>query len=96
MIFHENRLLADDSHEISYLIFFFKLGKMSQNLSSAAVVIDTLRVKVPVSTLNLKVIFHRTNIFTRISILNISTLRLSDYQTPYCCRPNVPHSHFLK
>ena len=33
MIFHENRLLADDSHEISYLIFF----KMSQNLSSAAV-----------------------------------------------------------
>ena len=22
MIFHENRLLADDSHEISYLVFF--------------------------------------------------------------------------
>ena len=22
MIFHENRLLADDTHEISYLIFF--------------------------------------------------------------------------
>ena len=22
MAFHENRLLADDSHEISYLIFF--------------------------------------------------------------------------
>ena len=39
MIFHENRLLADDSHEISFLIFFRKLGKMSQNLSSAAVVI---------------------------------------------------------
>ena len=39
MIFHENRLLADDSHEISCLIFFRKLGKMSQNLSSAAVVI---------------------------------------------------------
>ena len=44
MIFHENRLLADDSHEISYLIFFRKFGKMSQNLSSAAVVIGTLRV----------------------------------------------------
>ena len=44
MIFHENRLLADDSHEISYLIFFRKLGKMSQNLSSAAVVIGALRV----------------------------------------------------
>ena len=37
MIFHENRLLADDSHEISYLL-------ESQNLSSAVVVIDVLRV----------------------------------------------------
>ena len=46
MIFHENRLLADDSHEISYLIVFFKLGKMSQNLSSAAVVIGALRVNI--------------------------------------------------
>ena len=44
MVFHENRLLADDSHEISYLIFFRKLKKMSQNLLSAAVVIGTLRV----------------------------------------------------
>ena len=44
MILHENRLLADDSHEISYLIFYRKLGKMSQNLSSAAVVIGALRV----------------------------------------------------
>ena len=26
MIFHENRLLADDSHEIAYL-FFSKIGK---------------------------------------------------------------------
>ena len=24
---HENHLLADDSHEISYLIFFRKIGK---------------------------------------------------------------------
>ena len=41
MIFHENRLLADDSHEISYFIFR-KLEKMS-HLSSAAVVIGALR-----------------------------------------------------
>ena len=27
MIFHGNRLLADDSHETSYLIFFRKFGK---------------------------------------------------------------------
>ena len=46
MIFHENRLLADDSHEISYLIFFQKLEKMTQNLLSAALVIGALRVKI--------------------------------------------------
>ena len=38
MIFHENRLLADDSHVISCLIFCQKLRKMSQNVLSAAVV----------------------------------------------------------
>ena len=51
MIFPENCLLSDDSHEISYL-FFQKLGKMSQNLSSAAVLIGALRVKIDV--------FHQT------------------------------------
>ena len=45
MVFHENRLLADDSHVISYLIFVKKLVKMSQNLWSAVVVIGALRVK---------------------------------------------------
>ena len=40
MIFHENRLLADDSHEI-HTLFFLKLVKMLQNVSSAAVVIGT-------------------------------------------------------
>ena len=45
MMFHENRLLADNFHEISYLLFFRKLGNMSQNMSSAAVVIGALRVK---------------------------------------------------
>ena len=39
MIFHENRLLADDSP-----YFFRKLGKMLQNLSSSAVVIGALWV----------------------------------------------------
>ena len=50
MIFHENCLPADDSHELSYLIFLQKLGKMLQNLSSAAVVIGALRVKFLKST----------------------------------------------
>ena len=44
MIFHENRLLADDSHEISFLISFENWERCLQNLSSAAVVIGTLRV----------------------------------------------------
>ena len=44
MIFHENRLLADNSHEISYLIFFPKIRKMLRKLS-VAVVIGALRVK---------------------------------------------------
>ena len=45
MIFHENRLLADDSHEISsFIIFFRKSGNMSKNVSSAAVLIGALRV----------------------------------------------------
>ena len=46
MIFHENRLRTDDSHEISYLIFFQKFGKMFSNLPLAAVVIGALRVKI--------------------------------------------------
>ena len=52
MVFHENHLLADDSHDISYLIFFQKLGKLSQNLLSAAVVIGALRVNIHVSGLS--------------------------------------------
>ena len=43
MLCHENRLLVDDSREISYLIFFRKLGKISQNV--AAVVIGALRFR---------------------------------------------------
>ena len=40
MIRHENHLLADDSHD-----FCRKLGKILQDLSSAAVVIGALRVE---------------------------------------------------
>ena len=43
MINHEKCLPADNSHEKSYLIFFRKLGKTLENLSSAAVVIGALR-----------------------------------------------------
>ena len=43
MIFHENRLLADDSHVISYLIFVENWERRCK--MSAAVVIGALRVK---------------------------------------------------
>ena len=52
MIFHENRLLAGDSHEISYIIFFENLKRYHKK-SSAAVVIGALRVK-PVA-----IVLHR-------------------------------------
>ena len=44
MIFHENRLLADDSHVISHLIFVENRDKCRKILLSAAVVIGALRV----------------------------------------------------
>ena len=44
MIFHENRLLINRPMKY-YTFFFHKLRKMSQNLSSAAIVIGALRVK---------------------------------------------------
>ena len=43
MIFHENRLLAEESHELSCLISL-KIRKNITNMSSAAVVIGALRV----------------------------------------------------
>ena len=48
MIFHENRLLADDSHVISYLIFVENWERCPK-MSSAAVVIGALRVKTALS-----------------------------------------------
>ena len=44
MTFHENPLLAYDSHEISFRISFENWEKISQNLLSAAAVIGPLRV----------------------------------------------------
>ena len=45
MIFFENRLQSDNSHEISYLIFS-KIGKDVENVSPAAVVIAALMVNI--------------------------------------------------
>ena len=52
MLFNENRLLVYDSHQISFLTFFRKLGKTSKNLSSAAVVIGALRVNATKNEVN--------------------------------------------
>ena len=64
MIFHENRLLADDSNVISYIIFveiWERCDIMSQNLSSAAVVIGALRVKFSYRNLSVSVILASPN-----------------------------------
>ena len=47
MIFHENRLLADagNSYE-THALFFLKIKKMPQNLSSAAAMIGALKVNI--------------------------------------------------
>ena len=44
MIFHENRLLADDSHVISCLCFVENWEKCHKILSSAAGVIGALKI----------------------------------------------------
>ena len=46
MIFHENHLLAEDSHEISYQNILFENLEHSQNLSSAVVIFGALRAKI--------------------------------------------------
>ena len=58
MVIHENRLLTDDFHELSYLIFFRKLGKMFKNLSSAAVVIGPLRFSLALDCNNKNTIYN--------------------------------------
>ena len=62
MLFHEN-CLADNSHEISYLIFFRKLGKLSQNLSSAAAVIGVIRVLTLSILMGYSILFEIINPF---------------------------------
>ena len=44
-MFHEKRLLADDSHKISLFLFFSKVRKDVAKFLSAAVVIGDCRVK---------------------------------------------------
>ena len=69
LIFHENRLLADDSHVISYLIFVENWERCSQNLWSAAVVIGALRVKRPHRDNKLYYVSHLSTVKTRHIIL---------------------------
>ena len=59
MIFHENRLLADDSQKY-HMLFFGKLRKMLKNLSYAAVMIGALRVKWPGGEINTH--YHNSNL----------------------------------
>ena len=74
MIFHENRLLADDSHEISYL-FFPKIKK-----DVAAVLIGVLRVKINSLHAFLSSDFFQNQLFQKRSFMN--TIRVSNSLDP--------------
>ena len=105
MIFHA----ADDSHEISYLIFCRKLGKMSRNLSSAAVVIGALRVKRLLHSLSLsrvlKVLLMKDQILSYAWKLNrltscfesmmvqLPTSTICYIPTRYCVNLGAPRVH---
>ena len=75
MIIHENRLLADI---ISNL--FRKLGKMSQNLSSATVAIGALRVKCQHAKLNQNIL---------ICTISMSDLFTHSQRSGVCIRSNI-------
>ena len=49
MIFHENRLPADDPHEISCLICYFRNGSKILNCCLLQIIGGALRVKSPVA-----------------------------------------------
>ena len=64
--------------------FFRKLGKMSQNLSSAAVVIDALRVNspiVPVASCRLRMWYFRCILFVVYSYISPLEWRFANGQT---------------
>ena len=69
MIIHGNRP-ADDSYEKSCLISFRKFAKMSQNVSSAAVMIGALRIKFMI----LLGAFHTSQLYTVYCILRRKSL----------------------
>ena len=89
-MFHENRLPADDSHEVSYLNFFFwgggGLGKLFQNVSSAAVVIGALGAKVlfPLNEEENNYPFHKLQSFQPLKHLQKLRLKMSSAQV-VCC-----------
>ena len=76
MIFYENRLLADDSLEISFLIFS-KIGEDVAKVSSAAVVIGVLRVKADLSLLPVYISF------SLMLTVTVSSMVFSSYTYTY-------------
>ena len=75
LIFHVNRLLADDSHEISRLVFFEKLKKKYFQMSAAAVVIGALRVNIKFrNTGTLNIFEKKITIWKVFIIFRILTL----------------------
>ena len=84
-MFHENRLQADDSHGIPYLIFS-KVRKVVPNVSSAAVVIGALRAKAlfPLNIEENNYPFHKLQSFQPLKHLQKLRLKISSAQV-VCC-----------
>ena len=97
MIFHENRLPADDSHAKSYLIFSENKERCRKICGSAAVVISALRVKFKKiliwdydDKMTREVIFARSEVDThwlpvvRMMMLTLETFHF--HRIPLCNR----------
>ena len=65
---------ADDSHEITHLIFFRKLRKMLQKLPSAAVVISALRVGIVVEADHPLIMPDLTANFHGINLISVTLI----------------------
>ena len=70
MIFHENRLLADDSHVISYLIFVENWERCRKICRLLQLCIGALRVKVCV---------FEDKIVTLFDVLSVKSKVLQDH-----------------
>ena len=72
MIFHENRLLTDDSHVMSYLIFVENWERYPKMFRLPSVVIGALRVDKIIRTIKPGVFPEKTKLISSIRVSSVS------------------------